>query len=535
MAISNIPELIRANAERYGEKDAIVDGDIRLTFRDLETEMLRVSRALMANGCEPGDRVAIWAPNGAAWITAFLGILASGAAMVPVNTRFRGNEAAFVLRRSKAKALFTVSSFLNADYVEMLRAADPELDVLTVMLDDAANKPRTLAWSTFVQSGDGVEPARAEQRIGEIGPDETAYVLFTSGTTGQPKGALLTHGQNLHYTQLMIDRFKLSSEERLYLVLPLFHMFGLNGGFLMNAAAGATIVLASVFDAKAVMQHIEDERITFLPGPPTIFQDILRSSEREQHDLSSLRKALLSAAGVPPELVDRMLEENLVEMAFSAYGLTEGLVVTCSKPDDDPELIANWSGCALPGVEIKAVGDDGEPVATGEPGEILVRSCMVMKGYLEDPEATARAIDSDGWLHTGDVGVINEDGYLKITDRKKDMFTVGGFNVYPAEVEGILGGHPAIAQVAVVAMPDERMGEAGVAFVILRPDAHAAPDEIIKWSKDNMANYKVPRVVEIVDELPMTASMKVKKHELRDRANAISEARANTMKAGSPS
>jgi acyl-CoA synthetase (AMP-forming)/AMP-acid ligase II len=474
--------------------------------------------------------VAIWAPNGARWLVAYLGILASGAAVVPVNTRFKGREAAYALRRSNAKALFSVSSFLGNDYVELLRTADPELDLPTIMLDDVAERSETVAWTTFLGAGDSVSVAAAGRRIAGIDPDATAHVLFTSGTTGQPKAALLTHGQNLHYAQLMIDRFQLSSEERLYVVLPLFHMFGLNGGFLMNVAAGASIVLGSVFDATSVMQTIETEHVTFLPGPPTVFQDILRSADRADFDLSSLRKALLSAAGAPPWLVERMLREGLVETAFSAYGLTEALVVACSKPNDPPELVTGWSGCALPGVEIRIIDDRGGPAEPGEPGEILVRSSMVMKGYLDDPEGTAAALEPDGWLHTGDIGLMSEEGYLKITDRKKDMFTVGGFNVYPAEVEGILAAHPCIARAAVVAMSDERLGEVGAAFVELRCGEEATSDGIISWSREQMANYKVPRLVEIVDELPMTASLKVQKDVLRDRVKGINCDKAPTRR-----
>jgi acyl-CoA synthetase (AMP-forming)/AMP-acid ligase II len=314
----------------------------------------------------------------------------------------------------------------------------------------------------------------------------------------------------------MIDRFELCSEEIVYLVLPLFHMFGLSGGFLMNMAAGASVVLADVFDAESVMRVVAQERITFLPGPPTVFQDILRSGTRHEYDLSSLRKALLSAAGVPRELVERMLSEGLVEEAFSAYGLTEALVVACSRPGDPAGLTAEWSGCALPGVEIEVQAENGEPTALGESGEILVRSAMVMQGYLDDPEATEAALDSDGWLHTGDIGVMNAQGYLKITDRKKDMITVGGFNVYPAEVEVILSEHPGVGQVAVVSMLDERMGEVPAAFVIPRAGHELSPDEIVAWSRSNMANYKVPRRVEIVTDLPTTAGMKVRKDVLRE-------------------
>ena len=409
-----------------------------------------------------------------------------------------------------------MSTFLGNDYVRMLRSADPDLTVHTVLLD-GGNEPGTESWSTFVAAGGAVESGEVEHRIAAIKADDTAYLLFTSGTSGKPKAVGRTHGQNLHFTRIMIDRFELSSDEHVYLVLPLFHMFGLAGGFLMNMAAGGSVVLADVFDAEAVMRKLQDEHVTFLLGPPTVFRDILTSARRDQYDLSSLRKALLRAAAVSRELVERMLSEGLVDTAFSAYGLTEALVVACSKPGDPPELTAEWSGCALPGVEIELRSESGDRAAIGEPGEILVRSAMVMKGYLDDPDASSAALDSGGWLHTGDIGVMNEAGYLRVTDRKKDMITVGGFNVYPAEVEAILSEHPAVAQVAVVSKPDERMGEVPVAFVIRREDQDTGSDELISWSRQNMANYKVPRHVEFVESLPTTASMKVRKDVLRER------------------
>jgi acyl-CoA synthetase (AMP-forming)/AMP-acid ligase II len=268
-----------------------------------------------------------------------------------------------------------------------------------------------------------------------------------------------------------------------------------------------------------VLARISRERVSVLPGPPTIYQSFLSHPDREQHDLSSLRLAVTGAAAIPVELVRRMRSELGFETVITGYGLTEASgIVTMCRHDDDPETIATTSGRAIPGVEVRCVDDAGKEVPRGQPGEVLVRGYNVMRGYFEDPAATAEAIDAEGWLHTGDIGVMNERGYLRITDRKKDMFIMGGFNCYPAEIENLLFEHPEIAQAAVIGIPDERMGEVGMAFVVPRPGANPTPEAVIAWCREHMANYKVPRRVEIVDSLPLNASGKVQKPLLRERA-----------------
>jgi acyl-CoA synthetase (AMP-forming)/AMP-acid ligase II len=276
------------------------------------------------------------------------------------------------------------------------------------------------------------------------------------------------------------------------------------------------------------MARIERERVTVLPGPPTVLQSILDHPRRKERDLSSLRLTTTGAASIPSELIRRLQSEGLFEVILTAYGLTESSgVVSISQPGDDPETIAHWSGSVIPGVEIRIVDDAGEEVARGEPGEILVRGFNVMKGYLDDPIATAEAIDEDGWLHSGDIGVLNEAGYIRVTDRKKDMFIVGGFNAYPAEIEDLLLAHPDLSQVAVVGAPDERMGEVGMAFVMPRPGCRIDPDELITFARARMANFKVPRLVEVVDAFPLNATGKVLKYELRERARRAVEQQAS--------
>ena len=297
-----------------------------------------------------------------------------------------------------------------------------------------------------------------------------------------------------------------------------FSQLWLQGGLGCSADRGATIVPMPNFDIPAVIDRIEQDKINFLPGPPTIYQSLLAAKAEQDFDTSSLRGAATGAATVPPELIRRMREElNLVD-TVTAYGMTECSTITACRSGDPAELIAKSCGKAIPGLEVKIAGDDGREVASGETGEIWVRGYGVMLGYLDDPEATAEAIDSDGWLHTGDVGEMDEDGYVRITDRKKDMYISGGFNCYPAEIEKLLSEHPAIEMVAVIGVPDERMGEVGKAFVVLRPDSNVSGSELADWAEKKIANYKVPRVFNIVKNLPLNASGKVMKIDLRDLA-----------------
>jgi acyl-CoA synthetase (AMP-forming)/AMP-acid ligase II len=282
---------------------------------------------------------------------------------------------------------------------------------------------------------------------------------------------------------------------------------------------GATILPQPVFDVPEVLDRVERERVTVLPGPPTLLQGILDHPDRDRYDLSSLRLTITGSASVPVELIKRLQAETTFETILTGYGLTEtSAVVSVCSHDDDPETIAYWSGRAIPDIEVRVVDDDGREVPRGEAGEVLVRGYNVTPGYWEEPEQTAATIDAEGWLHTGDVGIMNDRDYVKITDRKKDMFIVGGFNAYPAEIENILMNHPGVGQVAVIGIPDHRMGEVGMAWVVPRSGVQLDPDEIIAWARENMANFKAPRRVAIVDALPLNASGKVLKFELRTMA-----------------
>ena len=516
----SIPALARSAAERFGERDAVVDGDVRLSFVRLADAATAAGRAFMAAGVEPGDRVAIWSPNIHEWVVALLGLQSAGGVLVPVNTRYKGAETAYLLRASRARALVAVNGFLGNDYLEMLEGHDlPDLQHRIVLRGDVP--AGATGWDDFLATGASVPVPELDARLASISGDDVADIIFTSGTTGNPKGVVCTHAQTLRGFADWAAIVGLRADDRYLVINPFFHSFGYKAGIVAALTVGATLIPQAVFDIPEAMANVARHQITALPGPPAIYQTFLNHPDLDRDALSSLRLAVTGAAPVPVELLARMERELGFETVVTAYGLTEtcGIVSVC-RPDDAPETISASSGRAIPGVEVRIVDEAGAEVPRGEKGEIVVRGYNVMREYFEDAERTAATIDADGWLHTGDIGTMDPDGYIAITDRLKDMFIVGGFNAYPAEIENLLLAHPDIAQVSVVGVPDERMGEVGLAVVV--PTAGTTPDpgEIVAWAREHMANYKAPRYVRVVDALPLNASNKVLKFQLRDEALA---------------
>ncbi|HWE68881.1 MAG TPA: FadD3 family acyl-CoA ligase [Acidimicrobiales bacterium] len=541
-----IPGLVEDAAARFGESEALVDAHgpggttTRLTFDQLAEEVAAATRAVLANGIERGDRVAIWAPNCAEWVIAALGAVGAGALLVPLNTRYKGAEAAYILKESGARLLFTVQGFLGTDYPAMLAeaaAGSPIRDLERVVVlrsgeaeesddgsDDGALRHKkgdqVVSWSAFLKEGACVPSDVAAGRTASITSGDMSDLIFTSGTTGHPKGAMSTHAQTLRTFATWSEVVGLRKGDRYLIVNPFFHTFGYKAGILACLMTGATMVAEPIFDVDVLLDRIASEHISVLPGPPTIFQSILDRPDRHKFDLSSLRLVVTGAALIPVELVHRLWSEMSIETVLTAYGLTEATgTVTMCRQGDSAEVIAGTSGRAIPDVEVHIVGPDGVEVARGEAGEIVVRGYNVMRGYFNDADATDEAIDADGWLHTGDVGIMDADGNIEITDRLKDMYVSGGFNVYPAEIEAVLRNHPGVAEVAVIGVPDHRMGEVGCAYVVAVSGESAG--EIVRtlpeWSRQHLANFKAPRFVEVVDGLPRNAGGKVLKRELRDQ------------------
>ena len=528
LRFGTIPAMLRSVVAEHPDREAVVDTSadptVRLSYREVLERVDGIAAAVVAAGVQPGDRVAIWAPNCWEWIVALLGLQSAGAVLVPLNTRYKGAEAADILRRSNARLLFTVEGFLGNDYVSMLRDTGEDLRDLDqiVLLRDGGERPGgALTLDEFVATGDAVPAAEVDARVAALRSDDLSDLLFTSGTTGAPKGVKLTHAQTLRAFGDWADIGGLRGDDRYLCINPFFHAFGYKAGIVAAFLSGATLVPMAVFDLDAAVGLIESERISVLPGPPTIYQSLLNHPGFDPARADTLRLAVTGAAVVPVELVDRMRNELGFDTVVTAYGMTEasGCATICRR-EDSAETIATTSGRAFPGMEVRVVDDDLTTLPAGAAGEVLVRGYNVMDGYFNDTEQTAATLTADGWLRTGDVGVMTEDGYLTITDRKKDMFIVGGFNAYPAEIERLLLGHPDVAQAAVVGVPDDRMGEVGFAFVIPTHGAEPDPAEIASWSREHMANFKAPRFVEVVDQLPLNASGKVLKFELRDRAVA---------------
>jgi acyl-CoA synthetase (AMP-forming)/AMP-acid ligase II len=514
-----IPRTLLRAAELWPGRSAMEDDGTHLTFHELAAEGLRAARGFLAAGIAAGDRVGIWAPNIHEWVVAALGLQCAGAVLVPLNTRYKSAEAGYILRASGARILCTMGEFLGTNYADALVGEElPDLEQVLLLRGESEHGA---PWSGFLAAGEAVAEDHARERALAVTPDDLSDLLFTSGTTGNPKGVMTAHGQNLQVFDVWSRGVGLREGDRYLITAAFFHSFGYKAGWLACLIRGATAIPHQVFDAVAVMERVSKEGIQVMPGPPTIYQSLLASPERDRFDLSSLRLAVTGAAAIPVELVHRMRQELGFEQVITAYGLTEscGTVTMCSA-DDDAETIATTSGRAIPEVEVRCVGEDGNQVAAGEPGEVVLRGYNVMRGYFNDPEETAKAIDADGWLHTGDIGVMDERGYLRITDRIKDMFIMGGFNCYPAEIEGLMFRHEGIAQAAVIGVPDERMGEVGMAFVVPVPGVKLVPEEIVAWCRDNMANYKVPRAVRIVEALPTNAGGKVMKFVLREQAAA---------------
>jgi HIP---CoA ligase len=481
MSWGTIPEMVLSAADRFGDAEAVVDGPLRLSFVDVAHRIRLAAGAFAELGVGKGDRVALWAPNSAEWIIAAFGLMTAGGVLVPVNTRFKAEEAADVVARSGAKAVLVHRGFLGQDYA---------LDVPTIDLK-----------SEFLTAAAPFERAPAEWLSG----DDVSDVIYTSGTTGRPKGAMMCHGQTLRMYEEWATLADLRRGDRYLMINPYFHTFGLKAGLVASFLRGATMLPVPVFDVDAVVDLIERERITMLPGPPTLYHSLLTVPDKTR--LSSLRAAVTGAADIPVELIRRVRDELPFQSLMTGYGLTEAGNVTLSLPGDTPEDVATTAGVPCADVDVR-IADDGE---------VLVRGYSVMRGYLDDAAATAEAVDADGWLHTGDLGEFTPSGRLRIVGRKKDMFIVGGFNAYPAEIEGFLLEHPAVAQAAVIGVPDERMGQVGKAFVVVRAGARreSAAEELITWCRERMAGYKVPRSVEFLDELPTNATGKVVKDRLR--------------------
>jgi len=534
-----IPQAVRRAARQFGTRPAVREPNGHwIDYAELADGIRATAAALLAHGIEPGDRVAVWAPNGLPWMLAALGAQYLGAVLLPLNTRYRG-EAADVLARGGARLLVVDQGFLDTDQLGLLRAAGPApeppaggraehlpggppvpgLPGLHTVVSLGDQPAGTIGWKDFLSAAGPGDRDRAERLADAVTPSTRADIHYTSGTTGRPKGAMGGHRQALEVARSWAGPAQVTPADRYLVMNPFFHTFGSKAGYLVCLVTGAGCLPVPVFDAAGILDLVAAEQVTVMPGPPTLFSSLLERPGAAAA-LASLRLAVTGAAIVPEALVAAIRAELGVGVVLTAYGLTEAPVVTMCTAEDDAATVASTCGRPVRGTEVRIRREDGTDAAAGEPGELLVRSPQVMTGYLDDPGATAAAIDTGGWLHTGDVATLDARGCLRITDRIKDMFTVGGFNVYPAEIERVLAGHPDVLESAVIGIPEERMGEVPAAYVVPRSGHTVDPDAAIAFCRERLANFKVPRRVVPVASLPRNAGGKVLKAELRRRLTA---------------
>ncbi len=518
-----VSDMLRDVAVRYAEREAVVDGVLRLSFAALYAEAHDVANALAAKGVEPGERVAIWASNGWQWVAAACGIWLRGAVIVPLSSRWKPAEVTPLMARTGARLLFANEEAAGEPLLGALAAhtaegpgsgplaALPDLVHVVCLEGASAALPTACGWDDFLQEGKGV---RSDV---EVAPEALCQILFTSGTTGTPKGVELRHRQLLQAYWDWSGLGGLQAGDRFLVIPPYSHGFGINGGILACLLRGVTNVPMAVFEPRAALERLVRERITIVSGPPTLFATLMELPDFGSADVSSLRLAFIGAAAVPTEIILRMEERMGIERVCNAYGLIEGCVISMTRAEDPHEVISTTTGPPVPGVEVRIVDERGQDVPQGERGEIWIRSQGVMSGYWRDPEQTRAAITPEGFLRSGDVGLFDAGGNLRIVDRLKDSYNCGGFSAYPAEIESQLLERPELAQVAVVGVPHERLGEVGHAFVVPAVGREVDVSALDAWARENMAGYKVPRSFRVVARLPLNANGKVAKDELRAR------------------
>ena len=544
---TTIGDLLDRQAERFGDNDALVhvDWGVRYSYEAFRAECDQVARGLLALGINKGDHVCIWATNYPEWVVAQFATAKIGAVMVTVNPAYRTHELEYVLKQSDASAIILIGNFRSSDYVGMLNEVVPELvtsapgqlrsDKLphlrnvifippyAVASEDISREcpPGMWPWDDVRERGEEISASALAQRQATCHPDDVINIQYTSGTTGNPKGVMLSHhniisnmvytGQGLHLTE----------QDRLCIPVPLYHCFGCCAGSLLCSINGATMVFPSeYFDPLKTLEAVEKERCTVIHGVPTMFIAELGHPEFEKFDLSTLRTGIMAGSPCPIEVMRQVIDRMGVSEITIGYGQTEAApIITLTRSDDTIEKRVTTVGPVIPEVEVKIIDPEtGQEVASGEQGELYSRSLMNMKGYYKMPEATAAAIDPEGWLHTGDLATVDEEGYYKITGRLKDMIIRGGENVYPREIEEFLYTNPKVSDVQVIGVPDQRVGEEVMAWLMLKPGETATEEEVREFCRGKIAHYKVPRYVKFVSEFPMTVTGKIQKFVMRDMA-----------------
>lgn len=517
-----IGEVLRKTALEFPEQEAYVypEHGIRKTYKEFDEETDRLARAFMALGIQKGEHVAIWADNKREWLLTQFATAKMGAVLVTVNTSYQKRELEYLLKQSDSTTLLLADEFKGTSYIDVVhkvaREQVPHLSRIITFSDE--QRQGMMTWSELEGLADQVTKEQLEERFSSLSNEDVINMQYTSGTTGFPKGVMLTHRNSVNNAQLVGDYIHLTEKDRLCIPVPFFHCFGCVMGTLSSVIHGTTMVILEQFHPKKVLQAVQDEKCTGLYGVPTMFIAELNESEFASFDLSSLRTGIMAGSICPMEVMKKVIHDMGASEITIAYGQTESSpVITQTKTDDAIEKRVSSVGRAHPGVEVKIIDPvTGDESPAGVPGELCTRGYLVMKGYYKNEEATKRAIDHHGWLHTGDIAVMDEDGYIDITGRIKDMVIRGGENIYPKEIEEFFYQHPSIQDVQVVGIPDAKYGEELMAWIILKEGHSVTEDEIREFAKGAIAHHKIPRYIEFTEGYPMTASGKIQKYMLRE-------------------
>jgi fatty-acyl-CoA synthase len=534
-----VGKLLEEKAKLHPEHEAVVyaDRSLRMSYKEFDRHCRKVARGLMKLGLEKGEHIAIWSTNTPEWLTCQFATGKMGAVLVTVNTNYRTSELEYLLKQSDSTTIILMERYRDSSYIDMLYEIVPELKtskagalnssrlpyLKNVIVLGENRYPGTYSWNDLLEMADDVTEELLDERMNSLEPDEVINMQYTSGTTGFPKGVMLTHSNIVNNAYNIAKCMKLTKEDRLCIPVPFFHCFGCVLGTLACVSVGATMVPVQEFQPKVVLQTVQDEKCTGLHGVPTMFIAELNDPDFDKYDLSSLRTGIMAGSNCPIEVMKAVIEKMGAKEITIAYGQTESSpVITQTRTDDPIEVRVETVGRALPAVEVKIVepGTNKE-VPRGVQGELCTRGYHVMKGYYKNPEATKEAIDEDGWLYTGDLAVMDENGYCKITGRLKDMIIRGGENIYPREIEEFLYTHPKIVDVQVVGVPDPVYGEEVMAWVIIKNGETATVEEIKEFCKGKISRHKIPKYIKFTDAYPMTASGKIQKYRLREQAKEL--------------
>ncbi|MBB6451348.1 fatty-acyl-CoA synthase [Geomicrobium halophilum] len=533
-------QLLEDVAAREGEGEAVVypDRDLRLSYRAFNDLCRQAARGMMAYGIEKGDHVAVWTANKPEWLVSQFATGKAGAVLVTVNTSYQQEELAYLLSQSESSTLILQPQFKTTSYIEILYNLIPELRTAdpghlqsdrfphlkrVIIVGSEEDYPGVFSWESLLEAGDTVTNQALDERMESLDHDDVINMQYTSGTTGFPKGVMLTHSNIVNNGLNIAECMELTSEDRLCIPVPFFHCFGCVLGTLACVNKGTTMVIVEEFDPKLVMEAVHQERCTGLHGVPTMFIAELNHPDFDQYNFSSLRTGIMAGSNCPVEVMKAVMEKMGANEVTIAYGQTESSpVITQTRTHDTLERKTETVGRALPHVEAKIVDPNtGKEVPAGTQGELCTRGYHVMKGYYNDPAATEEVLTDDGWLHTGDLAVMDEYGYCAITGRIKDMIIRGGENIFPREIEEFLYRHPAILDVQVVGVPEPKYGEEIGAYVRVKEDQETTAEEIKEFCRGSISHQKIPRYITFVDSYPMTASGKVQKYKLREQAKEI--------------